>query len=186
MEERRDKPKPEPKAKRNGWARRYKFFWSTHKWTGIIASLILLNLSVTGILLLVKKRFEWIQPPTQKGVEGNAEDFITISKLVEVVLSEDHPAFQSFADIDRVDFRPGKRVHKVRSVHDHAEIQVDAVTGEVLEVDWRPSDLIESLHDGSFFGGWVHDYLMPMVAVSLMFLVGSGLYLWLSPWWKKR
>ena len=86
----------------------------------------------------------------------------------------------------RVDFRPGKRVHKVRSVHNHAEMQVDAVTGEILNVAWRPSDLLENLHDGSFFSDTAHAWLMPIVAVGLLFLSGSGIYLWLSPIFRKR
>ncbi len=164
----------------------YKFFWDTHKWTGLFAGLILLMIAVTGFLLIVKKDYDWIQPPTQRGSEGQLAEFITIEHLVDAVLAENHPDFQSADDIDRVDFRLSKRVHKVHSKHHHAEIQVDAVTGKVLSTDWRPSDLIESIHDGSFFAEWVHDYLMPVVAVALAFLVGSGVYLWLIPTLRKR
>lgn len=166
--------------------RRFKFFWSTHKWTGIVLALVLVMIATTGFLLLLKKEFAWIQPPTKKGTEGELAEFITTQRLVAVILEQNHPDFQSLEDIDRVDFRPGKRVHKVRSRHHDAEIQVDAVTGAVLSVAHRPSDLIERIHDGSFFGDWVHDSLMPLVAVGLVFLVFSGLYLWLAPVLRKR
>jgi len=166
--------------------RLFKFMWDAHKWTGIIAGLILLNLAVTGFLLLVKKDYGWIQPATQRGSEGTLDRFITIEELVASVLAANHPDFQSVDDIDRVDLRLSKRVHKVRSKRNYAEIQIDAVTGKVLSVDWRPSDLIERLHDGSFFADGVHDYVMPLVAVSLAFLFVSGLYLWLSPLLRKR
>lgn len=161
--------------------RRFKFFWDTHRWVGIALSLSLIVIAGTGLLLLLKKQFEWIQPPTQKGVEGEVGDFISLERLVEVVLAANNPNFQSFDDIDRVDFRPGKRVHKVRSKHNYAEIQVDAVSGAILSQDSRTSDWIEQIHDGSFFGDPVHDYLMPIVALGLVFLVFSGLYLWLAP-----
>ncbi|MHC4744976.1 MAG: PepSY domain-containing protein, partial [Planctomycetota bacterium] len=89
-------------------------------------------------------------------------------------------------DIDRVDFRPGKRVFKVRSKHNYAEIQVDAVSGSVLSVASRPSDLLEAVHDGSYYAGWMHAALMPVAGGGLIFVSLSGLYLWLSSWMRKR
>jgi len=159
----------------------FKFFLRTHKWTGIILSVLLAMTAVTGFLLLVKKQVAWIQPPTMKGAAGEVEDFITNQRLFEVVLSHGHADFQAMDDIDRVDFRPDKRVFKVRSLHNNAEIQVDAITGDVLSIDVRRSDLIEQIHDGSFFAGWFHDWGMPVVALALLFLVFSGLWLWLEP-----
>ena len=159
----------------------FKFFWTTHKWTGIILALVFACTSVTGFMLLIKKKVDWIQPPTQKDAEGPVEDFISTPEMFRIVLDQNHPDFQSFEDIDRVDFRPGKRVFKVQSVHHHAEIQVGAITGEVLSVATRPSDLLENIHDGSFFADWVHEWIMPIVAVGLLFMVFSGLWLWIEP-----
>ena len=88
----------------------------THKWGGILFAIVLVNLSVTGILLLVKKDFAWIQPPTSTGAEGDPARFITPAALFAIVLAQGHPAFRVLDDIDRVDFRPGKRVYKVQSV----------------------------------------------------------------------
>ena len=42
----------------------FKFFWTTHKWTGIVIAILLVMSSITGFLLLIKKDFDWIQPPT--------------------------------------------------------------------------------------------------------------------------
>ena len=79
------------------------------------------------------------------------------------------------------DYRPGQNVFKVQSVHNHSEIQVDAITGEVLRTDVRRSDLLEDIHDGSFFGDWAHDWVWPIVPIALMFLVFSGLWLFIEP-----
>ncbi|MHC4514678.1 MAG: PepSY domain-containing protein [Planctomycetota bacterium] len=164
----------------------FKFLWTTHKWTGIILGIVFLQFAVTGFLLLLKKEYAWIQPPTQAGAEGGTGDFITLQELFARVFSCQHPDFKSLEDIDRVDFRPGKRIHKVRSKHNYAEIQVDAVTGAVLSEDWRTSDLLEQMHDGQFYARWLHNYFMPLVAVALAFLVLSGLYLWLFPLLRKK
>jgi uncharacterized iron-regulated membrane protein len=159
----------------------YRIWRKTHKWIGIIYSLVLLNFSITGLLLLEKKEYEWIQPATRVGAEGVEKDFIDMQNLMEVVYSHGHQDFQNLSDIDRIDFRPGKRVYKVRSQHNHSEIQVDAVTGKIMHVDRRMSDLLESLHDGSFFGDWIHSIFMPLVAIAVILLTLSGLYLWLVP-----
>jgi uncharacterized iron-regulated membrane protein len=166
--------------------RSFKLFWNLHKWTGLVLALVFACTAVTGFLLLIKKRVDWIQPPTQTGAAGDVEQFIGVDELVQAVLAQGHPDFRTFDDIDRVDFRPGKRVHKVRSRHHHAEIQVCAVTGEVLGVGTRPSDLLESIHDGSFFGDWAHDWVMPVVSAGLLFLVCTGVFLWLEPKVRRR
>jgi uncharacterized iron-regulated membrane protein len=164
----------------------FKFFWSTHKWTGIVLAIVFLNIAITGFFLLQKKEYHWIQPATRNGAPGEVSAFISNQRLFAVVLAAGNPDFKTFEDIDRVDFRPGKRVHKVRSVHNDAEIQVDAITGAILSQEIRRSDWFERLHDGSFFGSWAHEWLMPVVALGLMFLVCSGLYIWYFPVWKKR
>ena len=84
------------------------------------------------------------------------------------------------------DFRPGKNVYKVRSKTNHSEIQVCAVSGKILNTDVRRSDFLENLHDGSFFGEWMHDKVLPVVAVSNIILAISGLYLWLGPKFRRK
>ncbi len=166
--------------------RSYKIIWKLHKWVGIVSALLLINVSVTGLLLLEKKRFAWLQPPTQTGASGTAADFITIQQVLNSVAQIRHPDFPDMAAIDRIDFRPDKRVFKVRSQHHHAEIQVDAIDGRILSVATRRSDLIESLHDGSRIGPWMHGTLMPLAAVANFLLVITGLYLWLKRSWPRR
>ncbi len=165
----------------------FKLFFNTHKWTGMTLSLIFATTSVTGFMLLLKKRVDWIQPATQQGAPGELSEFITVQELFEVVFAQKHPDFKTLDDIDRVDFRPDQRVHKVRSIHNFSEFQVDAVTGEILSGrNVRRSDLLEKIHDGTFLAQWFHDWIMPVVAIALMFMVCSGIWLWLEPILRRR
>ncbi|MEM7263866.1 MAG: PepSY-associated TM helix domain-containing protein [Planctomycetota bacterium] len=165
----------------------YKFLWDTHKWTGVIASVVLALLSITGFLLLVKKDYEWLQPPTQRGSDGGIETFISMKEAIDAAIAYDaNDVLASYDDVDRIDVRPWKRVYKIRANEAYGEIQVDAISGTVLSADWRASDWIESLHDGSYFGDWAHRYVMPVVAIALLFLTGSGLYLWLAKIFTRR
>jgi uncharacterized iron-regulated membrane protein len=109
-----------------------------------------------------------------------------MQKVFDVAFAQGCESFQDLEGIDRVDFRPEERVFKVRSRKNHMEMQIDAVSGAVLNISTRRSDLCESLHDGSFFGKIMHGKLMPTVATANLTLVVTGLYLWLSPKLKRK
>ena len=167
----------------------YRFFWDTHKWVGIGIAAFLLLVAGTGFFLLLKKEFDWIQPPTQKGSAGTSDQFISVETAWAKCQAAGHPDFARLEQLDRVDVRPDKRVYKMLSTDNHSEMQIDAITGEVLSQDERVSDLLEDLHDGSWIGKPVHDYVMPLVALLVYFLVFSGLWLWLEPKvkrWRRR
>lgn len=78
-------------------------------------------------------------------------------------------------------FLPGRGVAKVW-LHSGWEAQVDLGTGAVLQTAYRRSDLIESIHDGSFFAGnWTKLGVFLPTGVTLLFLWGSGLWLFFIP-----
>lgn len=165
----------------------FKLFWNLHKWTGIVLALVLAVVATTGLLLILKKDFDALQPPTQRGTEGGVEELASLQDVLGAVFAQGHPELRSIDDVDRIDFRPGKRVHKVRSVRGFVEFQVDATTAEILSgPSYRASDLIESIHDGSFVAEWFHGWVMPATAIGLLFLIGSGLWLWVEPKLRRR
>ena len=164
----------------------YKVNRTVHRWVGIIFAIALLNFSITGLLLLEKKNFNWIKPKTQTGSQGTVDQFITNQQLFKAIFAEKHPDFKNIDDIDRIDFRPGERIFKVCSKNNYSEIQVDAISGKILSIAKRNSDKIEAWHDGSMFGRFVHQYLMPAVAAVVITLTITGLYLWLAPAIKRR
>ncbi len=164
----------------------FRLLWLLHKWAGITLGAILVMSAVSGLLLLVKKDYDWIQPPTQRGTAGSPEQIAPLHRVYDAVFAVGDPRLQSEADIDRIDFRPNKRVFKVRSKHDDLEIQVDAVSLRTWQPAVRTSDWLERLHDGSVFGAWAHGYVMPIVALGLVFLTITGYLVWLWPIILKR
>ena len=119
-----------------------------HRWATLVVTLPMLIVLVTGILLQWKKQSAWIQPPTQRG--SAAIPTIGFDEILSAARTVEEARIESWDDIDRLDVRPGKGVVKVRS-NARWEIQIDAETGAVLQSAYRRSDLIESMHDGSFF-----------------------------------
>ena len=157
-----------------------------HRWGSVIVAAPLLLVIITGILLQLKKESDWIQPPTQRG--SSSEPSLSFERILEVVKTVPEADVQSWEDIDRLDVRPSRGMLKVR-VENRWEIQLDARTGEILQVAYRRSDLIESLHDGSFFHDQANLWVFLPSALVLMGLWMTGLYLFILPYqakWRRR
>jgi len=138
---------------------------------------------VTGLFLLLKKDVAWIQPPTQRG--DSTELGLSFDEVLEIAKTVPEAEIESWHDVDRLDVRPSKGMLKVRGVN-RWEVQIDAKSGEVLQVAFRRSDLIESLHDGSFFHDRVKLWLFLPSAVVLLALWITGIYLFLLPYLIRR
>ena len=81
----------------------------------IATSLPVVIVIVSGILLQVKKEFDWIQPPTQRGTAGVPE--LSFEQIIDTVSSIPDIGLTRWEDIDRLDVRPGKGVIKVRGTN---------------------------------------------------------------------
>jgi uncharacterized iron-regulated membrane protein len=150
-----------------------------HRWGSLFIALPLLLVISTGILLLLKKQLAWIQPPTQRGT--SQELSLTFDQILDISKTVSDAKIQGWEDIDRLDVRPSKGMLKVRSKN-RWEIQLDAKTGEILGQSYRRSDLIESLHDGSFFHDGVKLWVFLPSALILLGLWVTGLYLFFLPY----
>lgn len=149
-----------------------------HRIGAIVSLLPAFVIIASGIVLQLKKEVAWIQPPTERG--STQELQISFDRVLEVARGVPEAEIESWADVDRLDVRPGKGMLKVRAKN-HWEVQVDATTGDVLQVAYRRSDLIESIHDGSFFHGAAKLWVWLPTGILLFVLWLSGLYLWLLP-----
>ncbi|MGF1579241.1 MAG: PepSY-associated TM helix domain-containing protein [Gemmataceae bacterium] len=156
-----------------------------HYWASLVVAIPVLVVIVTGLLLLVKKEFDWIQPPSQRGAkEGSTSDpTISFSRILEVCRTSPettHTDIRSWDDVDRIDVRPSRRILKVRGKNNW-EIQLHSQTGEVLQVAYRRSDIIEAIHDGSWFHDSVKLWVFLPSAVVLLTLWITGMYLFWLP-----
>lgn len=154
-----------------------------HKWGSIIIALPLLVVLVTGVLLLLKKQFSFIQPPTIKG--QSVEPILSFEQILIVARTVEPAQISSWDDIDRLDVRPAKGMLKIRS-NNNVEIQIDSGSGEVLHVAIRRSDFIESIHDGTFFEKNANLWLMLPVALISIVLLITGVILFFVPYFKKK
>lgn len=149
-----------------------------HRWGALLTCAPLAILLVSGVLLQLKKEWSWIQPPTLRG-QGQ-ELTLGWDALLAATMSVPEAQVRSWDDIDRIDVRPGRGLLKVRC-NNRWEVQLDGETGAILSFTYRRSDLIESLHDGS----WFHDRVKLWIWLPMGFILcgmwGTGVYLWLLP-----
>ena len=153
-----------------------------HYWLSAIVALPILIVIVSGLFLQLKKDVAWIQPSTVKGTGETPE--LSFDRILEAAKSVEEAEVKSWDDVDRLDVRPSKGIVKVRA-NNRWEVQVDLKTGEVLQVAFRRSDLIESIHDGSFFHDYVKLWLFFPSAMVLFVLWVTGIYMFVLPYWVK-
>ncbi len=149
----------------------------------MVLALPLVIMIGAGILLMLKKELAWIQPPSASGVEREAVPVARFETLFEAAKSVEQAGITTWADLDRVDVKPGKGMVKFVSAS-RWEVQVDTHTAEVLHVAYRRSDLIEAIHDGSYFADWVKLYIFLPTGILLLIMWITGLYLFALPHFK--
>ncbi len=154
-----------------------------HRWGAIAVALPFLCVICTGLLLQLKKQIPWVQPAEQKG--GSAASNLTLPEILAIAGTVPHAGISTWADIDRIDVRPSKGMLKIVGMN-RWELQIDLATGRVLQTAYRRSDLIESIHDGSFFHDQVKLFVFLPVAVIVLGLWITGIYLWLLPYMARR
>ncbi|MCI0642904.1 MAG: PepSY domain-containing protein [Gemmataceae bacterium] len=140
-----------------------------HYWGAILISLPIVLVVATGILLQLKKQVPWVQPVEQRGV--GEIPAISFDEILEACRSTPEAEIATWDDINRLDVRPSRGMLKVWAKNNW-EIQIDTQTGAVLQVAFRRSDIIEAIHDGSWFSDDVKLWIFLPVAFVLLGLCG--------------
>lgn len=154
-----------------------------HYWASIAVAVPILIVIVSGILLQTKKYAAWIQPTEQRGAAQTPQ--ISLPQVLEISRTVAEAEIKTWDDINRLDVRPSRGMLKV-TAKNHWEIQIDTQTGAILQTAYRRSDIIESIHDGSFFHENVKVWIFLPSGIVLFFLWLTGIYLFVLPYWVKR
>ena len=153
----------------NRWARLAR---KAHYWIAIFCLLPLLVMTITGVLLLFKGTLDWVQPQTQTGISSGRPQ-VGLTEIFAQAQEVSQAQIGSWADIKRVEYRPSDGVIKLRSASGW-ELQFDHQTGRLLSSLKRRSDLIESIHDGTFFHRHAKLGVFLPVGLLLLVLIFSG------------
>ena len=149
-----------------------------HRWGAALIAAPVLVVILSGLLLQLKKQSDWVQPPTVRG-SGDAPT-LSFAEILSATAAVPEAGVASWDDVDRLDVRPSKGMLKVRC-RNRVEVQLDAATGAVLQVAVRRSDVIEAIHDGSWFHDAAKLWVFLPSGVALLGLWATGLVLYVHP-----
>ncbi len=174
-------PASEPATKRPWrWFARVAFY--AHLWIGVLFTIALLSISITGILLN-HKRGLGLMPEVDHAPVGEFSAALPMAELGDRARAATSSAI-SESQIDRMDVRPRNGLVKVR-FRDPAstEVTLDINDGRVLHVGRRGDVFLEKLHSGEAFGDR-GVLLGDAAAIALTILLITGYWLWLVPKWR--
>jgi len=155
-----------------------------HYWASFIVALPLLVIILTGVILQLKKHWEWVQPPEQRGSVRVPQ--VGLDEMLAAIVAIEGSGVRGWDDVNRVDVRPARGIAKFL-LRNEREYQIDLGTAAVLQDATRRSDWIESLHDGSFFAGdWTRLGLFLPAGLLLLWLWISGMWMWWIPFGARR
>jgi uncharacterized iron-regulated membrane protein len=155
-----------------------------HYWISLPLLFTIFVIAVSGTLLALKKDFAALQPPTQSGIRPG-ELRRPLADLVAAVGTVPGHTATGWQDVERIDVRPSDGIAKV-ILHSRTEFQVDLATGKVLQVGYRTSDWLETVHDFSILGDWAKYAFSFGTGLTLVAMAASGAYLFLLPFLVRR
>lgn len=161
-----------------------------HLWLGVLATVGLIAISITGILLN-HKRGLGLMPDVPHEPTAPFDRAISLERMAYAALAAAPQASRGewtpndpvdIGLIDRMDVRPRNGFVKVR-LRDKAstEMTVDIASGRVVHVGRRGDVFLEKLHSGEAFGGLPFVILSDIAAVALVLTLVTGYWLWLVP-----
>lgn len=167
-----------------------RFSRKLHKWAGIFLALVAVVLSISGAFIAYKTQLDYLQPAGRSGAKGEIADAIPPSRVAEIILAMNLPEARELKQINRIELRPKKRMYKVRlEASDNwsspREIQIDAISGAVLNDGLRGDQLWTDIHSFAVFGEITKLITMTLAGLSLLWLSLSGCYLFFYPYWFK-
>lgn len=179
------------KKRRKRQADVLKLFRKIHRMTGALLFVFFFVVSVSGLFLGWKKHSGGlILAKSYAGTSTDMKSWLPLDVLSQKAIAAARASISPDISpvIDRIDVRPDKGMVKFVFAEGFWGVQIDAATGNLLHVERRRSDFIESIHDGS-----VADYLVgttdgqiklvytTVMSLALLGFTITGFWLWLGP-----
>lgn len=157
-------------------------FRKWHRWVSVAITLPFFITLVTGITLATRSVNPWVQP---QYLATKSDLTISFPKILEAARSVSEAQIETWADVSQIDIRPSSGNIRIRAKHTQWEIQVDGETGKVTGTGIRRFSWLVSLHEGAYFGPIVRYGIFFPSAMGVLFLLISGVFLYLQPQMKR-
>jgi len=179
------------KSKKQRQAKNIRSFRKVHRTMGIFLFAFFFFISISGILLGLKKHSgNFISPKTHLGTSSDFKKWLPLEDLHLMAdnILKDSVASNISLEINRIDIRKQKGIVKFIYENHLWEIQLDGATGNVLSLGKRNADLIENIHDGSILdqyfetsNGQIKLVYTTIAGLALLLFTITGFWLWYGP-----
>ncbi|WP_431135198.1 PepSY domain-containing protein [Psychroserpens mesophilus] len=173
------------KNKNKSLAKSTRWYRKWHRFVAVVLLLFIVIMSVTGLLLTWKD--ELGLKPSALHATSNGKTLISLAEIEQKAISY-VDSLNLSKEINRIDYRPGKGIAKVRFEDHFTELQIDCYTGTIISKKTRTADIIEMIHDGSIVGYLFNSdgkstklFYSTIISLGLLFISFSGFLLWLKP-----
>ncbi|MDP3313190.1 PepSY domain-containing protein [Lutibacter sp.] len=173
-----------------------RIFRKVHRSMGAMLFVFFFFIAISGMLLGWKNHSSGlIIPTTEIGSSSNLKHWLTIDSLHKnaVQILQDSVSSNISLVLDRIDIRKEKGIVKFIFEKHLWEVQLDGVSGDLLHLGKRQSDLIESIHDGSILDAYfgttntqIKVIYTSIMGFSLLLFTITGFWLWYGPKKMKR
>lgn len=163
----------------NRWARK------SHRYISLVIAVPILITLITGVTLMMRGQFSYIQPPNLKGSQPLVAPRISAETVLQTLQDIPQSEVSTWKDVNSLIFSPAKGTYQARLANDYL-VQIDAHTGATLDVSYRRTNVLIALHQGSFFHKKVMLWIFFPSGLGLLFLWVSGMYLSIYPQVKRR
>ncbi len=171
-------------------------FRQIHRISSIYLLVFFLIISVTGILLGVKKHSRgYLLADTAQGTTSDLKAWLTTDSLYSIARKVLHDSISSdiSTEISRIDMRPSRGTVKFQFRNHYWGVQLDGATGELLKLERRRADIIENIHTGLILDFYFNTRKEPikliytlLMGTALLALTLSGFWMWYAPRRKKK
>ncbi len=151
---------------------------SLHYWLAPLVAIPFGITLLTGILLSTRGFNTALQRSPIAVTDPEMK--ISFKEILKVIQMDPTLHVATWADIPQIDIRPSKGHIRVRT-KENLEIQIDPLTGKILQVSKRQVSWLISLHEGAIFGSVVRYGVFFVSAILVLALYISGLMIF----WKR-
>lgn len=172
----------------------FKHWKSIHSYAGLVVGIVLLVIGVTGFFMIDSERFgfkdkpvtfapllAWYQELPEERKECKEREVLVLFTADgnPIEIASDHGALL----VAETESRWVKANESALNLKVMKKKFAKTEINPVKNLHW--GKIIDDLHTGKFFGGWLN-VLYYGTAISLVGLTLSGVYLWYKPWAQKR
>ncbi len=154
----------------------YALMRKSHVWISFFIAIPIVITLATGVLLMQRGNFTFIQPKSVKGSAPYSAPAVSVEAVLPILQGVPEAEVKDWKDVSKLTFSPSKGMYQAR-LKNRYQVQIDAQNASVLDVAYRRTGFLIELHQGSYFSKTVMAWVFFPASVGLFLLWLTGMYM---------